>query len=96
MTHERHSQFRQVMNRAGQLTGGDRLRLLHGRAGALHVNLHDPAAGWTPVPSRRTWPAGRGVAEDGVQHVERLPLLDGGDDPLGVGTPIRTPPGDEQ
>ena len=33
--------------------------------------------------------------EDGVQHVERLPLLDGGDDPFRVGTPVPVPPGDQ-
>ena len=41
MTYERHSQFHQVMNRARQLTGSDRLRLLHGRAEVLHINFHE-------------------------------------------------------
>ena len=33
------------MNRARQLTGSDRLRLLHGRADVLHVNFHEPSGG---------------------------------------------------
>lgn len=41
MTYERHGQFHQVMNRARQLTGSDRLRLLHGRADVLHVNFYE-------------------------------------------------------
>ena len=38
--YERHDQFHQVMNRARNLTGNDRLRLLHGRADVLHVNFY--------------------------------------------------------
>ena len=45
MTCERHSHFHQVMNRARQLTGSDRLRLLHGRADVLHVNFHELGGG---------------------------------------------------
>ena len=41
MTYERHSHFHQVMNRARQLTGNDRLRSLHGRAEVLHVNFYE-------------------------------------------------------
>ena len=39
--YERHSHFHQVMNRARNLTGNDRLRLLHGRAEVLHVNFYE-------------------------------------------------------
>ena len=39
--YERHSQFHQVMNRAGSLIGNDRIRLLHGRADVLHVNFYE-------------------------------------------------------
>ena len=45
MTYQRHSQFHQVMNRARQLTGNDRLRLLHGRADVLHVNFYELSGG---------------------------------------------------
>ena len=45
MTYERHSHFHQVMNRARQLTGSDRLRLLHGRADVLHVNFYELSGG---------------------------------------------------
>ena len=38
--YERHSHFHQVMNRARNLTGNDRLRLLHGRAEVLHINFY--------------------------------------------------------
>ena len=38
--YERHDHFHQVMNRARNLTGIDRLRLLHGRAEVLHVNFY--------------------------------------------------------
>ena len=38
--YQRHDQFHQVMNRARNLTGNDRLRLLHGRADVLHVNFY--------------------------------------------------------
>ena len=41
ITYERHSQFHQVMNRARELTGSDRLRLLHGRAEVLHVSFYE-------------------------------------------------------
>ena len=43
--YERHDQFHQVMNRARNLTGNDRLRLLHGRAEVLHVNFYEPKDG---------------------------------------------------
>ena len=39
--YERHNHFHQVMNRARNLTGNDRLRLLHGRAEVLHVNFYE-------------------------------------------------------
>ena len=39
--YDRHSDFHQVMNKAGRLTGSDRLRLLHGRADILHGNFYD-------------------------------------------------------
>ena len=45
MTYERHSHFHQVMNRARQLTGSDRLRMLHGRADVLHVNFYELGGG---------------------------------------------------
>ena len=45
MTYERHSQFHQIMNRARQLTGSDRLRLLHGRAEVLHINFYELSDG---------------------------------------------------
>ena len=45
MTYEKHSQFHQVMNRARQLTGSDRLRLLHGRAEVLHINFYELGGG---------------------------------------------------
>lgn len=45
MTYERHSHFHQVMNRARQLTGSDRLRLLHGRAEVLHINFYELSGG---------------------------------------------------
>ncbi len=39
--YDRHSHFHQVMNRASQQLGSERLRLLHGRAEVLHVNLYE-------------------------------------------------------
>ena len=33
------------MNQSGQLTGSDRVRLLHGRAEVLHVNFHELSGG---------------------------------------------------
>ena len=45
MTYERHSHFHQMMNRARQLTGNDRLRLLHGRAEVLHLNFYELSDG---------------------------------------------------
>ena len=33
------------MNEAGQLTGSDRVRLLHVRAEVLHVNFHELSGG---------------------------------------------------
>ena len=39
--YERHSDFHQVMNWARNLTGNDRLRLLHGRAEVLHINFYE-------------------------------------------------------
>ena len=41
VTYERHSHFHRIMNLARQLTGSDRLRLLHGRAEVLHVNFYE-------------------------------------------------------
>ena len=42
--YDRHSHFHQVMNRASQQLGSERLRLLHGRAEVLHVNLYELSA----------------------------------------------------
>ncbi len=43
--YQRHSQFHQVMNQAATMTGGNRLRLLHGRADILHVNFYELSRG---------------------------------------------------
>ena len=45
--HERHSRFHQV-NQSGQLTGSDRVRLLHGRAHVLRINFHELSGGLDP------------------------------------------------
>ena len=37
----RHSHFHRLMNQAGQATGNNRLRYLHGRAEILHINFYD-------------------------------------------------------
>ena len=46
--YERHSQFHQLMNQARQVTGNDRVRLLHGRADVLHVNFYEFSGGLDP------------------------------------------------
>ena len=43
--YDRHSQFYQVMNQVIGLTGNDRIRLLAGRADALHGNFYDLRSG---------------------------------------------------
>ena len=43
--YERHGQFYQVMNQARRLTSNDRIRLLTGRADALHANSYDLRSG---------------------------------------------------
>ena len=65
MTYEQHSPVHQVMNRARQLTGSNRLRLLHERAEVLHINFHELSGGLDASA----------ISSDMADMAERLDLL---------------------
>ena len=64
--HERHSRFHQVMNQSGQLTGSDRVRLLHGRAEVLRIDFHELSGGLDP----------EAIGEDLATMAELLDVLE--------------------
>ena len=64
--YERHSQFHQVMNQARQVTGSDRVRLLHGRAAVLHINFYELSGGLDP----------EAIGEDLANMAELLDVLE--------------------